>query len=211
MSTSTTDRSPNVALSNQGFISDELQPPPPYSSIYPFQNESSTDYQSSLKIYSITTTSEAIQINTSLNNTMPSSMEPISYEELFQTRVENVNNNRVETAIDCQYNSTNSQALLLTQNQIITNNISKQIRIQFKPSYLITHFLFIILNSLALITFQIVLMTNNARLSFLGCGIWAGLINLAILIVSIATSKLFLLFIMNHCRYLRLLVFIILT
>ena len=78
----------NVALSNQGFISDELSPPPSYLSIFPFKTDSNDSSSSNLKIYSITTTPETIHINTSMDtNTLAANavnLEPISYDELFQ-------------------------------------------------------------------------------------------------------------------------------
>ncbi len=190
----------NVALSNQGFISDELSPPPSYSSIFPFKTDSNDSSSSSnLKIYSITTTPETIHINTSMDtNTLAANavnLEPISYDELFQ--INNTSSNLTSALTNCssRYNNNNSvnsqtSALLSATSMSPSNNLAKQIRIHFIRSYLISHFSFIIITSLIAITLQIVLMSNEAKLSQIGCGIWAGLTNLATLIVSIATSKL---------------------
>lgn len=198
-------------LSNQAYLNDELVPPPSYSSIFPLsaapdsttQANLSCTNNSSLKIYSITTTPESIHIdtnqasnlNSNLNNahtnTMTSSnLEPISYEELFQTNSAHVMSGRVNEPANFNAINTQSSALLLARNQVlISNNLAKQIKLHFRQSYLITHFLFIIAASLILISFQIILMSNNAKLSYLGTGIIGGLTNLANLIVSIATSK----------------------
>jgi hypothetical protein len=188
--------SANLYINNEGFVVDEIMPPPSYSSIFPFQDD-----HSALKIYSITTTPEAIQINTgrppSANNTLRAiNLEPISYDELFQTSSHAPTRNMTGNSIlssECSSSRINSQSssLLMAQSTqvLIANNLIKQIRIHFKQSYLISHFLFIILTSLTIITFQIILMNNNTKFSYLGCGIWCGLTNLATLIVSIATSK----------------------
>ena len=194
-----TDISLSSIHNNRAFLNDELQPPP-YSSIYPSEDDSS-------KVYSIANTLSTQnelngqfiqQINsnftrpntnnyTGTSNLFQNSIEPISYDDLFECNQSTINSTRI--LVQAQ----NNQHPILTQHwqhQRRTNILIKQLKINFPRSYLLRHTLIITLTSLILITFQTILLSRNSILSNWCSGFWCGFGNLLTLAVSFATSNI---------------------
>lgn len=137
------------------------------------------------------------------------SQEPMSYEELFHTNNDqtsnlvyaNSNNSSVASGglnrsghyfySDNQSSdrSTNLPTPIVLQRRQQVSQLRKQLEMQFPKAYFFKHSIFIILTSITLIIFQIVLMANDAMLSNLSSGIWAGLACLFTVLLSILTCK----------------------
>jgi hypothetical protein len=81
--------------------------------------------------------------------------------------------------------------------------IRKQIEHNYPIKYILVDSVLIIVLNLTLIVMQIVAMHNNAALSAIGSGVWAGLYNILVVILVLLTSNFtFLLTISDQIRFL---------
>ena len=200
---------------NQAFqVNDEAilneSQPPSYSSIFAnnlnLQNESDSNQTVSNSVQNSKREQQLHQFNL-----FQHSSEPLSYTELFNTNIENENifgsqSNRYypsfddpipglmgtsQPALSYSRSNNNNYNNRRRPNRTNTNNnqLIKQLHKHYSKTYIIRHSIFVSIASLILIIFQIYLMTNQTILSHMASGIWAGLVNLIVIIASLITSK----------------------
>jgi hypothetical protein len=170
--------------------------PPSYLSIYPFAIDLSSNKANSNRENNTNESVNArsnyflFQGTNSHNNQsydlfQYAPQEPLSYEELFR----GVNNSTGTLG------SNTASTRFLYQNSIngggCANPLLKQLQIQFTKPFLFRHSILVLVVSFLLIVFQVILMSNQALLSYLASGLWAGFVNIVTLAISLLASIIF--------------------
>lgn len=142
--------------------------PPSYQTIFPNQNR--------LKFFTKFTgrvQPNRNKVNTQVTtNTTVDTLPPMSYADFVQS---SVHTNAV---------SINDPPEVRRQKQLI-----KKLESLFKHSYYLRHFIVVSAASFSIMSIQIILTTNNALFSNFYCGIWIGILNLFLILLSINTCK----------------------
>jgi hypothetical protein len=156
--------------------------PPSYSTVFPDPNKIKTtekiNFLNKIKNHikktcnntnnqTTTTEIENQQIATISGPTLndPNMQQPITYDELYRNNNTQTNQNR------------------------LNNKLVKRFNRMFTHSYYLRHFVIVSLCSFSTISLQIILISNNALYSDWCSGIWTGLLNLLILLLSVYTCK----------------------
>jgi hypothetical protein len=172
---------PQTSSINNGYEVVERQSidskPPSYLSIFPNKKRCAflTKFTSRIKpnpndmntqVTSNTTTTQVT------SNTTTDTLPPMSYADFVQS---SVHTNAV---------SINDPPEVRRQKQLI-----KKLESLFKHSYYLRHFIVVSAASFSIMSIQIILTTNNALFSNFYCGIWIGILNLFLILLSINTCK----------------------